>query len=544
MNKGIPVLIGATLLTACSLRAAELVRYGFDDSANDFVPTITALNISAGDLTAGPSVTQSQMFAGSSLAVSGKSLFVNNAAIAQLTEAGSKTYGDYISVTLTVDSGYQADLSSLEFYTLRRETLGAGSPSGWSVYSSADGFAIQLGTGSISTVADTSATFTLQSVDLSSLQDLTGTTEFRIYLWAGDGIGTPSTREWRLDELSLSGVVEAGTGNPAGKRVRVHIAIGQSNMAGRANTGYVSDPRDADIEYNFRFNTAVGTVSSGGLFTTLSAVDGGYYGPEIGIGRTLADGGKENVAILKYAWGATSLADRWNSRTPGDLWTGLLGFLGNAFGILTARGDSIDIEGIYWFQGESDSNSTDGPNYEANFTNFVNDLYAHLEGLGLDTSRTAFVTAKIQNRHSGTIPVRDAQQSVMDALALGVGGAIIETNDLATFDGVHLTGADTIICGERLGGAYLTTLQNFRFPFQMGANASNPGNWDFTWSSLPSGKVYDLVSSTSLSSPISAWPVWDDRADLPSDGTTTTLINVPGGSDGRRFFAVLEKDTP
>lgn len=67
----------------------------------------------------------------------------------------------------------------------------------------------------------------------------------------------------------------------------------------------------------------------------------------------------------------------------------------------------------------------------------------------------------------------------------------------------------------------------------------NGANFDFSWPSQ-AGKVYDLVSSTDLATPVRTWPVWDSRQNLPSAGATTTAVNVPG-SGPRRFFAVIEK---
>lgn len=74
-------------------------------------------------------------------------------------------------------------------------------------------------------------------------------------------------------------------------------------------------------------------------------------------------------------------------------------------------------------------------------------------------------------------------------------------------------------------------------------HATNTGNYDFEWESQ-SGKLYDLVSAIELVNPPASWPVWNDNADITSGGTTTTLLDVPGGADPMRFFAVLEKDVP
>jgi len=88
------------------------------------------------------------------------------------------------------------------------------------------------------------------------------------------------------------------------------------------------------------------------------------------------------------------------------------------------------------------------------------------------------------------------------------------------------------------------------FPLTITKNPDTPGTFDFEWASQP-GKLYDLVSSTDLDTPILTWPVYDPDGeggeepfgDIESGGLTTTLTDVPG--DGpRRFFAVVEKDGP
>jgi len=72
---------------------------------------------------------------------------------------------------------------------------------------------------------------------------------------------------------------------------------------------------------------------------------------------------------------------------------------------------------------------------------------------------------------------------------------------------------------------------------------ATPGQYDFQWDSQ-AGKVYDLVSSTDLSTAPETWSVWNGQADLAASPPTNTLGNIAGGGDVRRFFAVLEKDAP
>jgi hypothetical protein len=75
----------------------------------------------------------------------------------------------------------------------------------------------------------------------------------------------------------------------------------------------------------------------------------------------------------------------------------------------------------------------------------------------------------------------------------------------------------------------------------------NGADFDFSWNSK-AGKLYDLLTSTDLATPVSSWPVHDPDGpggnapfgNIPSAGTTTTLTAVPS-ADPRRFFAIREQ---
>ena len=76
----------------------------------------------------------------------------------------------------------------------------------------------------------------------------------------------------------------------------------------------------------------------------------------------------------------------------------------------------------------------------------------------------------------------------------------------------------------------------------------NGANYDFEWDSKP-GKLYDLITSTDLATPIATWPVHDPDGpggvdpfgDIPSAGATTTILTGVPSSDPRRFFSIREK---
>jgi hypothetical protein len=73
--------------------------------------------------------------------------------------------------------------------------------------------------------------------------------------------------------------------------------------------------------------------------------------------------------------------------------------------------------------------------------------------------------------------------------------------------------------------------------------SGNSGSYGFQWASQ-AGKVYDLVSSTDLSTPRATWSVWNGQSDLVATPPNNILSNIPGGGDPRRFFAVVERDAP
>lgn len=72
-------------------------------------------------------------------------------------------------------------------------------------------------------------------------------------------------------------------------------------------------------------------------------------------------------------------------------------------------------------------------------------------------------------------------------------------------------------------------------------------SYDFSWESQE-GKVYDLVSSTDLTTSPELWEVYDDGTDsyeaIPAapDGLNT-LSTIPS-ADAQRFFVIVERDEP
>ncbi len=79
--------------------------------------------------------------------------------------------------------------------------------------------------------------------------------------------------------------------------------------------------------------------------------------------------------------------------------------------------------------------------------------------------------------------------------------------------------------------------------------ATSDSDLEFTWNSQD-GKVYDLLSATTLDTPPSTpWPAYDNGVDpayenIAADPSGANTLTVPRPADSVRFFAVLEKAPP
>jgi hypothetical protein len=74
-------------------------------------------------------------------------------------------------------------------------------------------------------------------------------------------------------------------------------------------------------------------------------------------------------------------------------------------------------------------------------------------------------------------------------------------------------------------------------PLQL-AVTQNGANLEFTWNSQ-TGKLYDLLSATDLTTAPATWGVWNGNADI-----NASFLTIPRPGDPKRFFALREKDGP
>jgi len=179
----------------------------------------------------------------------------------------------------------------------------------------------------------------------------------------------PSNRlcRWRLPLPAFAAALFAVCSARAA-HVRLFVLTGQSNSLGTTAGGEVdpspgSDPADAHVRF-FWHNVADETTSlgdSGGVFTNLCAQQGGYYpgsathwGPEIAFGRRLFRAGLRDFGIVKASRGGGGNT-HWSKADNGHMYTLVTATVAQAAANLTANGDSFEIAGLLYLQGESDT---------------------------------------------------------------------------------------------------------------------------------------------------------------------------------------------
>lgn len=161
-----------------------------------------------------------------------------------------------------------------------------------------------------------------------------------------------------------------------GAEVPTYLVIGQSN---------VGTPATNTMVYNrgsfpdSRVTLWSGIVGSLNLVSnqTLRAPATKHWGIEMLAGQVLADWHNgENIAIVKVYRGGTNLHTDWyKGNTNGwECYASLSNWFASATADMAASGNTPDVRGVMWMQGEDDANDGNHAAYYANLTNFIADI--------------------------------------------------------------------------------------------------------------------------------------------------------------------------
>ncbi len=244
--------------------------------------------------------------------------------------------------------------------------------------------------------------------------------------------------------------------------VSVYLLGGQSNMAGdTSDVAFLNgkpqgNPLPAVQFWNRGSNSYEALVP--GFNGNFGGADG--FGAEIGFGHKLAaayasgsvDG--EEIYLIKYAIGATSLDVDWNVNGSGNQYDNFTQWVGDALTVLTNAGIGYDVEGMLWMQGENDSiSATSAANYQSNLTNLIGDVRSRY-GSDLD-----FVIGRLHEElpsgfYTDTDTVRAAQVAVASSDSRNYW---FDTDGLpVNTDSVHFTSAGHLALGEKFADVFIS----------------------------------------------------------------------------------------
>src|SRR5690606_37023817 len=124
-----------------------LVHFGFDSNETDHQAAHVADNLTAGSFGGGEGVTMP--LTTTAVKESGRSLYISSSGFHSETEALAIEFEHFFFFTVTIEEGYQADFTGLDFYVLRRalDNEGIGAPQAFALFSSADDYMTRLRTG-------------------------------------------------------------------------------------------------------------------------------------------------------------------------------------------------------------------------------------------------------------------------------------------------------------------------------------------------------------------------------------------------------------
>jgi hypothetical protein len=154
-----------------------------------------------------------------------------------------------------------------------------------------------------------------------------------------------------------------------GKKATIILLGGQSNASGCSRDDClrqtVSSEKYAEYQAgydNVYINYVAGLNQSQAFVkcSTLQGEVGGYFGPELGMAEKLhQERPNELFFIIKCAWGNTNLFEQWLSPSSkgktGTHYKQFINFVEANVKYLRSKNYDVQIEGLCWVQGESES---------------------------------------------------------------------------------------------------------------------------------------------------------------------------------------------
>ena len=275
----------------------------------------------------------------------------------------------------------------------------------------------------------------------------------------------------------LMGLAEA-------KHYMLFVLTGQSNSLGTTEGGEGdptsgSDPADAHVKF-FWHNVADASTSlgdSGGAWTSLQDQQGGFYpgsathcGAEMNFARTLYRAGVRDFGVIKASRGGGGNTN-WSESSGGHMYNHVKDTVIAATDALTTAGDTFEVVGLMYLQGESDSGAEAGI-ADTRLSELVANLRADLDNAASMYAVIGGIAAAGGNRD--TVRAKQASLAASDARM-----SYFENLDLQgqLYDNLHFDKAAKLTIGKRYAQAF----------FEAGLVTSDYGKLVFMGDSITQG---------------------------------------------------------
>ncbi len=262
--------------------------------------------------------------------------------------------------------------------------------------------------------------------------------------------------------------------------IRTFLVAGQSNTDGyglgygNLSYGYLDPPDDLYdigrgdlVDPQAQVSIFHGAYYSGnGSWQTLEPGfgiqwNGIRFGPELSFGYDVQNQCGLDIRLIKYSVGGTSLAHDWDPDFTGtNQYDYFMTTVQNAIAAAGAAGETLDIIGLVWMQGESDAlNYSMATAYETNLTHFIASVRQDLGLPDLDAYVGSIADSPVWTYRQ---IVWDAQDSVA---AADPRVNVANGKDLPLFvndgDGsanIHYTTQGEVTLGERFAASVMSSV--------------------------------------------------------------------------------------
>lgn len=261
-------------------------------------------------------------------------------------------------------------------------------------------------------------------------------------------------------------------------RSQLFILAGQSNMVGRGDPRKIPESIVSEVatrvflcyDHDQNFAAKLGgpraTSSWKPLTTDLQYSYGGechHFGPEFSLAKVLLEQNAGNIYFAKFAMGSTNLHTDWCP--DGEYFKKFVHFVKAA---IASVGHDVDVSGIFWLQGESDSggNASQVNGYEDNLVRFFAEFRRELQApeLPVVASQVDFHNGPQSKgkRPKKLSRINDAIRAACERDQTQPAECNVLNGELGMHEDGHLNSEALLQIGFGMGDAYSRLMERFR----------------------------------------------------------------------------------